>query len=109
MNPDELNRLEFKKSTSELKSGMETLCGFLNGGSGRVFFGVTPGGKINGQDATDPTLREIAEVIRRIDPPIPHNLDLARGPGRKRFATKSIRNWHIPRFGKTLGFFEVLD
>lgn len=70
----ESDRLEFKKSTHELKAGMETLCGFLNGGGGRVLFGVTPAGKINGQDATDPTLREIAEEIRRIEPPVAFDL-----------------------------------
>jgi len=32
----ESDRLEFKKSTGDLKGGMETLCGFLNGQGGRV-------------------------------------------------------------------------
>jgi ATP-dependent DNA helicase RecG len=58
MNVDELKllvakgeseRLEFKKSTGELKAALGTFCGFLNGNGGRVLFGVTPGGKIVGQ------------------------------------------------------------
>lgn len=51
----ESERLEFKKTTAEMRGGMETLCGFLNGSGGSVLFGVTPAGKINGQDVTDRT------------------------------------------------------
>jgi hypothetical protein len=46
----ESDRLEFKKSTGDLKGGMETLCGFLNGSGGRVLLGVTKSGTIAGQD-----------------------------------------------------------
>src|SRR5262249_7759645 len=42
----ESDRLEFKKSTGDLKGGMETLCGFLNGSRGRVLLGVTKSGTI---------------------------------------------------------------
>jgi ATP-dependent DNA helicase RecG len=68
----ESSRLELKKSTGDLKGGMETLCGFLNGGGGTVLFGVTQAGNVIGQDVTDATLRDIAEELRRIDPPPPH-------------------------------------
>ena len=40
--------LEFKRSTGELKEGMRTLCAFLNGSGGMVFFGVRPEGTSNG-------------------------------------------------------------
>src|SRR5438309_915809 len=46
----EWDHIEFKKSTGELQGGMETLCGFLNGTGGKVFFGITNRGKIQGQD-----------------------------------------------------------
>src|SRR6516225_2166609 len=62
-------REEFKKTTGDLKAGMKTLCAMLNGAGGRVIFGVTPGGKIAGQDITDPTLQEVAQEIRRLEPP----------------------------------------
>jgi ATP-dependent DNA helicase RecG len=65
----ESERLEFKKSTGDLKGGMETLCGFLNGKGGRVLFGVTQGGRVLGQDVTDNTLREVAREIAKLDPP----------------------------------------
>jgi predicted HTH transcriptional regulator len=72
MDPEELrqlvaqgesDRLELKKTTGELKAGMKTLCAMLNGSGGRVVFGVTPGGRVVGQDVTDPTLREVAQEI----------------------------------------------
>ena len=45
----EWEHIEFKKSTGELQGGMETLCGFLNGVGGKVLFGVTNAGKIQGR------------------------------------------------------------
>src|SRR5208282_299293 len=77
MNPEQLtrlvargesNRLEFKKSTGELKGGMETLCAFLNSQGGRVLFGVTKGGGIVGQHITDNTLQGVGQEIRRLEP-----------------------------------------
>ena len=65
----ESDRLEFKKSTGDLKGGMETLCGFLNGQGGRVLFGVSKSGKITGQDISDATLQEVAQDVRRLEPP----------------------------------------
>src|SRR5271157_150332 len=65
----ESERLEFKKTTGELRSAMTTLCALLNGSGGKVLFGVTDSGKIHGQDVTDATLREVAGEIRKIEPP----------------------------------------
>lgn len=65
----EWERIEFKKTTGELHGGMQTLCGFLNGSGGKVFFGVTNPGKIQGQDMTDPTFQEVANAIRKLEPP----------------------------------------
>ncbi|HWQ68486.1 MAG TPA: ATP-binding protein [Patescibacteria group bacterium] len=36
--------LEFKRSTGEIKEGMQTLCAFLNGIGGTVIFGIWPDG-----------------------------------------------------------------
>ena len=62
----ESERVEFKKTTGELRSAMTTLCALLNGSGGKVLFGVTDGRKINGQDVTDATLRELAGELRKI-------------------------------------------
>ena len=52
--------LEFKRSTGELKGAMQTLCAFLNGSGGTVFFGVSPNGTIKGQTVRDPQRRTFA-------------------------------------------------
>jgi len=44
----ESETLEFKRSTGELRPGMETICAFLNGQGGRVLFGVSNSGRIQG-------------------------------------------------------------
>ena len=62
--------LEFKRSTDELKEGMQTLCAFLNGSGGRVLFGVQPDGAVEGQAVSDHTLRDIAQVTERFEPPV---------------------------------------
>ena len=72
----ESETLEFKSTTGQLTRAGETLCGLLNGRGGRVLFGVQPNGAMAGQQVTDKTLREIAETIRRIEPPA--SIDIAR-------------------------------
>ena len=54
--------LEFKRSTGELKEGMQTLCAFLNGSGGMVLFGVRPEGTTEGQGVSDQTLRDVAQA-----------------------------------------------
>lgn len=65
----EWEHIEFKKTTGELHGGMETLCGFLNGSGGKVLFGVTNAGKVQGQDMGDATFQEVANAIRKLEPP----------------------------------------
>jgi len=65
----EWEHTEFKKTTGELYGGMESLCAFLNGTGGKVFFGVTNAGRILGQDMTDATFQEVANAIRKLEPP----------------------------------------
>lgn len=62
--------LEFKRSTGELKEGMQTVCAFLNGSGGTVLFGVRPNGAADGQEVSDQTLRDIAQAANRFEPPV---------------------------------------
>ena len=62
--------LEFKRSTAELREGMQTVCAFLNGSGGLVVFGVRSGGFTEGQEVSDKTLREIAQAFERFEPPV---------------------------------------
>lgn len=80
----ESETLEFKRSTAQLKRAGETLCGFLNGDGGRVLIGVGPDGKIVGQEVADATLRDIAAMLGRFEPPA--RVEMARvdvGDGRQ--------------------------
>ena len=64
----ESESVEFKKSTAQLRRGAETLCGMLNANGGKVIFGVSKNGNILGQNISDKTLREVAEVLRKFEP-----------------------------------------
>ncbi len=63
---------EFKKTTSELKEGMESIAAILNKhGHGTLYFGVGPDGEVRGQDVSESTLRKISQAIgNSIDPAI---------------------------------------
>lgn len=63
------SRLEFKRSTAELREALQTLCAFLNGDGGTVIIGVKPEGAIVGQQVSDKTMREIAQAIGGFEPP----------------------------------------
>lgn len=65
----ESETVEFKKSTAQLRRAAETICGMLNGSGGRVLIGVTPEGRILGQTVSDKTIREVAEVLQKFEPP----------------------------------------
>jgi ATP-dependent DNA helicase RecG len=64
----ESQTIEFKSSTANLKSALETVCAFLNTEGGVVFIGVNQHGKIIGQHVTDNTQQEIAKSIAKIEP-----------------------------------------
>jgi ATP-dependent DNA helicase RecG len=61
--------LEFKTSTAKLHSVFETICAFLNGRGGTVLIGVKNNGQIIGQDVTDNTRLEIANLLSKLEPP----------------------------------------
>jgi len=65
----ESETVEFKKSTAQLRRAAETLCGMLNGKGGRVLIGVTPESRILGQMVSDKTIREVAELLQKFEPP----------------------------------------
>ena len=62
--------LEFKRSTAELREGMQTVCAFLNASGGIVLFGVRPDGVTEGQQISDKTVREVAQAFERFEPPV---------------------------------------
>ena len=74
----ESETVEFKKSTAELARAAETLCAFLNGLGGQVLIGVSPAGKVLGQQVSDSTLRDVAVTLGRFEPPA--HIEMERVP-----------------------------
>jgi len=66
---------EFKTTTGGRTEGVKTLSAMANGPGGRVLFGVTPAGQVKGQQVVDKTLEDLAETVRRIEPPAPVTID----------------------------------
>jgi ATP-dependent DNA helicase RecG len=71
----ESETIELKKSTAEIIGACRTLCGFLNGRGGTVLIGVFPSGKIVGQEVSDRTHQDLAQALRRFEPPAPVRMD----------------------------------
>jgi len=74
----ESETVEFKKSTGLLTRAGETLCAFLNGRGGRLFFGITPEGQVVGQHVSDNTQRDLAALLTRFEPAPP--IEISRIP-----------------------------
>jgi len=60
---------EFKETTGQRTEAAKTACGMLNHRGGRIIFGVTPTGQVQGQGVTDRTIEEVVQELRHIDPP----------------------------------------
>lgn len=56
--------VEFEKSTSLLREGIETLCAFANHRGGHLLFGVHDDGTVSGQQVADDTLKNLANAIK---------------------------------------------
>ena len=74
----ESQKIEFKKTTGQLRRAFETLCGFLNSNSdgGWVIFGVSDEAKMTGQEVSDSTLQEISHEMERLEPFNDTNLEV---------------------------------
>jgi len=71
----ESEMLEFKRSTGQLPRAGETLCAFLNGRGGQGIFGIGPEAQIVGQSVADTTMQDVAQTIRRLEPPAPVEIE----------------------------------
>ena len=81
---DENRVLEVKKTTGELKEGMQSGCAFLNTDGGWLFFGIHPTTlKILGQEVSDHTRQEIAIEMRKFAPAIDLSAQYVPVPGRE--------------------------
>lgn len=62
--------LELKRTTGEVREGMETLCAFLNTAGGTVLFGVNRKGEAEGQQVSEQTIHEVTSAFERFEPPV---------------------------------------
>ena len=61
----ETEKLEFKKSTSEIKDAVIDICAILNKhGIGTLYFGIKPDGEVIGQEIGKLTLDDVAKAIK---------------------------------------------
>lgn len=89
----ESETVEFKKSSAQLRRAAETLCGMLNGNGGRVLIGVTPENRIVGQTVSDKTIREVAELLQKFEPPASiAQIRVDVGDGREVLVLEAIPN-----------------
>ena len=65
----ESETVEFKATTGTRRKATATVCAMLNQRGGHVLFGVTPAGKVAGQQVVDRTIEEVSAELQRIDPP----------------------------------------
>jgi ATP-dependent DNA helicase RecG len=63
-------RLEFERSTGELREGLQTICAFLNSQGGIVLFGVNGKREVEGQQVSEQTIHEITAALARFEPPV---------------------------------------
>ncbi|MBR4751116.1 MAG: putative DNA binding domain-containing protein [Thermoguttaceae bacterium] len=60
----ETERIEYKKSTGELKEGVVSIVAMLNKhGGGELYFGVKNNGDVIGQEIADSTLRDVSQAV----------------------------------------------
>jgi len=65
----ESETLEFKSTTGTRREAARTVCAMLNQHGGQVLFGVTPDGRVVGQQVSERTIEEVSAELARIDPP----------------------------------------
>jgi ATP-dependent DNA helicase RecG len=85
----ESEKLEFKRSTAQIQSAMQTIGAFLNSESGgTVLIGVTDDGKIVEQIVSDSTRKEIASELHKIEPHVNLNIEYIPLTDKKRSVIK---------------------
>lgn len=64
----ESQTVELKRSLSQLKPAIETVCAFLNTNGGVVIIGANQKGELTGNQVSDNTQQEIAKELAKIEP-----------------------------------------
>ena len=89
----ENHTVEFKRTTGELREGLEALCAFLNTKGGSVLFGVDRKGRIEGQQVSEQTIHELTDKLTHFEPPAPVDIERVKlGQGRELIALSARSN-----------------
>jgi ATP-dependent DNA helicase RecG len=80
----ESDRVEFKRSTGQRTEAAKSVCALANGLGGFVLFGVGDKGEIVGQQVATSTLEDVANELRRIEPPVFPDIKTVALKGAKR-------------------------
>jgi ATP-dependent DNA helicase RecG len=97
----ESQTLEFKRSLSIQREGLEGLCAMVNSDTahGRIFFGIAPNGDICGIEHgnLDKAQRSISQTIRdKFDPPLIVEINIEEMTGRQVLVVSADRARNIP-------------
>ena len=65
----ESERLELKSTTGERREAAKTACAMLNRQGGLIIIGVTPEGKVAGQQIGSDSIEDVSREFQEIDPP----------------------------------------
>ena len=107
---NETEKIELKKSTSELKEGIISIVSMLNKHQeGKLYFGVSNGGKVAGQTVTENSLREVSRVIsENIEPKIYPEVRKEKIEGKDCIIVKFKGN-NAPYFAYGRAYIRVAD
>ena len=86
----ESETLEFKLSTGRRSDAMKTVCAMLNQRGGHVLFGVSPEGKIEGQQVSDRTIEQLSSEIRNIEFQVFPSIERVRVKGDREVVVISV-------------------
>ena len=107
---NETEKIELKKSTSELKEGIISIVSMLNKHQeGKLYFGVSNGGKVAGQTVTENSLREVSRVIsENIEPKIYPEVRKEKIEGKDCIIVK-FKGSNVPYFAYGRAYIRVAD
>ena len=107
---EETEKVEYKKSTGELKEGIVSIAAILNKhGGGEIYFGVKNNGDVIGQEITDSTLRDISQAISNHIKPVIYPTIEKREYGDKEVAYVSFEGNSTPYLAYNIPRIRVAD
>ncbi|MBI4398611.1 MAG: putative DNA binding domain-containing protein [Candidatus Omnitrophica bacterium] len=94
INKDESTTVEWKQSLSEMDELIETAVAFANTEGGRIFMGISPGGKVAGVQIGKGTIEKIVNHIRQHTDPKLHPRVTVKHLDRKEVIVVEIKESH---------------